>query len=613
MRRVAFSQPILTGKTIASARVVTAIAQTPTSRGAGWLRERNYVLIELTLYNSHDHRQTLLGAGQSLRIGGESVGSTAIRTNSSELADAVLEEVIVGGRSRLLISNRGQSVVLPGGKRILAGMTRELDLPAQFWIGQTIVYAAAEDAELIHDAALVAFPRMSDDSQHFATVMKKLGSAPASHTLAYWFDALGRLQRSIAGSREFFASAAYALFDPGGLDVGMILEPFDSDWRIAASYVSHPDAAMTFRRTLLDRVVTERRTIFHDAKSIAENCESLCNGFVVASPICNDAGDVVAVAYGARFDHANNNRRGIRPLEAQFVQAVADTVAASLSRLASETKAAQSKARLELAFSPRVAQELERNPRLLEGDQREITALFCDLRGFTSLCDRLSPRESFAMLGDVMDSLTHCVTKFDGIVLDYFGDGLAAFWNAPLYQADHASLACQAGMAMLEALPDVSEDWFPVIGKHLRIGIGIHTGLAQVGNAGSRQRIKYGPRGTTLNLANRIQDATKRLGISLLISKETRQQLHLPLQARLVGHELLSGFPEPIELHQPLSPEQQTQVASHQCELDEAFKHFVADRIFEAQRIVYQLQARGVIDPALDRLVRKLRDPSHAS
>jgi len=156
---------------------------------------------------------------------------------------------------------------------------------------------------------------------------------------------------------------------------------------------------MAYRRTILDRVVAERQTLFHDARAIAERVPETCSGFVVAAPVVGVSGEVVAVVYGSRFDHENNNRRGIRPLEAQFTQAVAETVSAGLSRLERESEVIRLKSRLELAFSPSVVRELEQNPNLLEGDQREVTILFCDLRGFTPLSERLSPRESYALIG----------------------------------------------------------------------------------------------------------------------------------------------------------------------------------------------------------------------
>jgi adenylate cyclase len=560
-------------------------------------------MLELTLYNAAQHVQLplvggrmVLGTSDGLPLAGEPSGTI----------HATLETTLREGCERLAVTNRGQSIVLPGGQRILPGMSRELDLPAEFWMGRTNVYVRPCDSVQSHDAALTVFPRLDNDPARFAAVMKKLGGAPSSHTLAYWLDALGRLQRSPAGTEEFFAAAAYALFDPGGLDSALILLRDGGSWRIAASYVSRPHPAMAFRRTILDRVVAERQTLFHDARAIGHEAGECPSGFAVAAPVCDASGEVMAVVYGSRFHHAHNNRRGIRPLEAQFVQAVADAVAAGLTRLERESKLVRLMSRLELAFSPSVARELERNPRLLEGDQREVTILFADLRGFTSLSERLSPRESYALLGDVMDRFTHEVMSTGGVLIDYFGDGLAAFWNAPLPQADHALLACQTAMRMCAALPEISEDWYPVTGRHLRLGIGIHTAITLVGNAGSRSRIKYGPRGSAMNLASRVQTATKQLGLAILVTQSTSKQLTNRLPTRRVARLKLDGFAEPVDLFQPLA-EDQLALLDNQDSLDEALTLLDRGQHCRAAAVVRKLQDAALQDPAVDHLARLLQ------
>lgn len=561
-------------------------------------------MLEVILYHPLQHVQMTL-AGGCLTLGGELGLSVASEPNAT--IDATLEAVNQEKGRCVHVTNRGQSLVVPGGKRILPGMSRDLALPSQFWLGRTIVYVQPSDEEQPHDAALLPFPRMENDPLTFANVMKKLGGAPSSHTLAYWFDALSRLQRSPAGSQEFFSAAAYAVFDPGGLDVGMVLLRDGANWQIAGSYVSHPDPAMSFRRTVLDRMMEQRHTVFHDARHIAEIDSEPCSGFVVASPIFNEQQEIVGAVYGARFDHSNNQRRGVRPLEAQFIQAVADAVSAGLNRARRETEVVRLRTQLEQVFSPAVAGELERNPKLLDGDQREVTVLFCDLRGFTSLAERLAPRESYALLGDMMDRLTHEITRCEGVVIDYFGDGLAAFWNAPFSQDDHALLACQAAFAMCEALPEVSGDWLTVTGRQLQLGIGIHTGMALVGNAGSRLRIKYGPRGSTVNLASRVQAATKQLRLPILVTKATAQQLTGKLPTRRVARVNLDGVEEPVELHQPLSREQQVTYRPYADVLADAITSFEQGDHHRAREFVQLLRLRGVDDSVVDYLARQLR------
>jgi adenylate cyclase len=487
--------------------------------------------------------QAAIDGGEPLLLGGRH----GLAIDAEPEVDATLVAVRRGQQTAVRIENRGQSIVLPGGSRILPGMSHELRLPAQFWLGRTTVYVQGADSVCPHDAALQPFPRLGDDPQRLAGVMKKLGSAPSSHTLAYWFDALGRLQRCASGSRDFYQAAAAALFDPGGLDAGIIVLRESGHWRIAASYVSHPDPAIVVRRTVLEQLERQPQTIYHDARQLSERTDS-CQGFVVASPIVDSGGELVGAAYGVRFDHASNSRRGIRPLEAQFSQAVADAVSAGFCRAAREAEVVRLRTRLEQVFPPSVTHELERNPRLLEGDQREVTILFGDLRGFTSLAERLSVRESYHLLADVMDALTNIVSEHGGVLIDYFGDGLAAFWNAPLPQSGHAELACQAALAMCEVLPEISHDWHAITGRPLRLGIGIHTGEAMVGNAGSRSRIKYGPRGNAMNVASRVQTATKQFEAPILLTRATADQLTGSLPIRSVGPTQFDGLADAVEL-----------------------------------------------------------------
>ena len=119
--------------------------------------------------------------------------------------------------------------------------------------------------------------------------------------------------------------------------------------------------------------------------------------------------------------------------------------------------------------------------------------MFCDLRDFSGVSERLGASITYRLLSDLMDRLTDCVFAHLGVIVDYFGDGLCAMWNAPIDQPDHADRACQAALDMLRDLPKLDRHWQSVTGGYVQLGIGIHTGSTLVGNAGSRRRMKYGP------------------------------------------------------------------------------------------------------------------------
>src|SRR4051812_21693517 len=153
--------------------------------------------------------------------------------------------------------------------------------------------------------------------------------------------------------------------------------------------------------------------------------------------------------------------------------------------------------------------------------QREVSLLFADLRSSTSLVTVLEPCHANELLNEVLDCMAFAVTKSAGHIIDYFGDGLAAMWNAPADQVDHAQLACDAAVGMLQPLDALSAKWADVIERELAFGIGVHTGLVHVGNTGSRSRTKYGPRGVNVNLASRVEGAAKKIGLPLVLTAAT--------------------------------------------------------------------------------------------
>ncbi len=178
-------------------------------------------------------------------------------------------------------------------------------------------------------------------------------------------------------------------------------------------------------------------------------------------------------------------------------------------------------------FTPELAREFARNPDLsqMKGRVAEVSVLFCDIRGFSAVSERIGPEQTIDWLGDVMGDFSGRVIDQGGVLVDYTGDELLAMWGAPGEQPDHAERACRAALEMLAALPELNARWDHAIGAETSIGIGISTGPALVGNIGTHRKFKYGPLGTTVNLGSRIQGATKFLGTTLLASGETLRRL----------------------------------------------------------------------------------------
>jgi adenylate cyclase len=197
-----------------------------------------------------------------------------------------------------------------------------------------------------------------------------------------------------------------------------------------------------------------------------------------------------------------------------------------------------------------LAHQLESDPSLLEGRDQEVTVLFSDLRGFTGLSQRIGAADTCRLMRDIMEQLSERIVEQKGTIVDYAGDGILAMWNAPVLQEDHAARACQAALAMLGELPGLNARWHKLAGGAISLGIGVNTGMAQVGNTGSSRKFKYGPRGHTINLASRVQDATKNLRLPLLITGPTRDLLPPDYACRRLGLVRLAGVKEPALLYE---------------------------------------------------------------
>lgn len=380
--------------------------------------------------------------------------------------------------------------------------------------------------------------------------IERLGVAPSAETLSKWFAALEQLQHNSAGTSDFFHEAAVAATNPGGMTAGFVLlRTDDEDWTVVGSHVPDPTLGISYCYDVLARVVADGRTHYHDASEDAENLPAGADS-VVASPIFDDENHLLGVVYGYRSMRSSNQRRGIRALEAVWIQLLAGSVSAALSRMQSEARAARKVVLLEQVFSPKVIREITENPDALNGQERETTILFADLRDSSQISETLSAQENYAFLNELLEALSVQVRAHDGVIIDYYGDGMAAMWNAPSDQPDHALLACQAAFRMQHAVAELSARWEVRLGQPVRLGIGINTGTARVGNAGSQTRIKYGPRGTSVIVASRLESATKHLGSTILMTKATAECVRETAQLRRVCRARLAGIRQPVDVYE---------------------------------------------------------------
>jgi adenylate cyclase len=271
----------------------------------------------------------------------------------------------------------------------------------------------------------------------------------------------------------------------------------------------------------------------------------------VAAPILDGAGEVIGALYGdRRSGGSSGGAPDISEFETKLVELLASAIAAGLARLKEEQAAIAARIQFEQFFTPQLAAQLERDPQLLEGRNADVTLLFADIRGFSRVSERLGPARTMAWIQDTMGALSACVLAHDGVLVDYIGDELMAMWGAPAPQTSHAELACHAAREMLEALAAINERWQEELGGPVRLGIGLNSGVARVGNTGSLQKFKYGPLGDVVNVASRVQGATKYLGADCLITGETLEKLPAGASVRRLARVRPVNIDHAIDLYE---------------------------------------------------------------
>ncbi|HYM03632.1 MAG TPA: adenylate/guanylate cyclase domain-containing protein [Stellaceae bacterium] len=176
-------------------------------------------------------------------------------------------------------------------------------------------------------------------------------------------------------------------------------------------------------------------------------------------------------------------------------------------------------------LAPHMVEKLaeSRSPPELGGEVREITVLFCDLRGFSAISEKLDARDLTRLINEFFTVVTEAVLAHGGTVDKYMGDAVMAFWNAPIEQPDHVVLACRAALDIVKGLDRLNAQ--PDRPAALVCGIGINTGACTVGNFGSRHRFDYSALGDAVNIAARIEGETKNFGVRIALGPTTAARL----------------------------------------------------------------------------------------
>jgi adenylate cyclase len=460
-----------------------------------------------------------------------------------------------GGRVAVQNVSKKVPISVEGEVNLLEpGSQREFVLPLCLALGKRVVRVQINDSE---DDGLERLPEPTIVPGSAFSVAERrpnqtIASAPVQggEGMIRWFQTAMEVLQSAANSTEFYMKAARGAVELVELDSARVLLLEAGGWKAVAAHaqrLARLDDNWQPSRHVVDRVRCEKRTFWQSPSPSDEPSAVSLIGVqsIVASPILDREGDVIGVLYGERRQTGLPSQwHRISKLEAMLVELFASGVAAGLARLKQE----QTAIALGQFFTPELAQQLAANPKLLEGHDAEISVLFCDIRGFSRITDELGPARTHEWLGDVLGVLSDCVLDHQGVLVDYVGDELMAMWGAPESQPDHAELACHAALQMLSHAPELSSRWEATLGHPMGFGIGIDTGVARVGNTGSRRKFKYGPLGNTVNQASRVQGANKYFNTDVLITAATRTMLGPEFRTRRVGKTRVLGMSEPLDL-----------------------------------------------------------------
>ena len=197
-----------------------------------------------------------------------------------------------------------------------------------------------------------------------------------------------------------------------------------------------------------------------------------------------------------------------------------------------------------------VKQLIERGGLEGSGEAREVTLLFSDIRGFTTLSETRSPPQVVEILNRYFSRQVEVIFRHGGSLDKFIGDAIMAFWGAPLDDPDHAEHAVACALEMADALL-AFKDELGELGRDFDVGIGVHSGPAVVGLIGSEKRREYTSIGDTVNLASRIEGLTKEAGRRILVSRETMERCHGAFDFVSCGTFHAKGRAQPVELFEP--------------------------------------------------------------
>ena len=255
--------------------------------------------------------------------------------------------------------------------------------------------------------------------------------------------------------------------------------------------------------------------------------------------------------------------------------------------------------------APELVSEMAADPSRysMEGDSRELTVLFSDVRGFTTISESLQPNELREYINEYLTVMSEIIRAHRGTLDKYIGDAIMAFWGAPIADAEHAKLATQAAIAMQEEAVRLNEKFAARGWPKLAIGVGVNTGQMRVGDMGSKIRRAYTVMGDAVNLGSRLEGITKTYGVGVIVGPQTKAAF-----PEMTFQELdavkVKGKNEPVSISAPVGETNQLEgsVVESLEKWHGMLQAFRAQNWKQARNLLGEIQSNVVLNPTLRHL-----------
>ncbi|MFT5398536.1 MAG: adenylate cyclase [Planctomycetota bacterium] len=265
---------------------------------------------------------------------------------------------------------------------------------------------------------------------------------------------------------------------------------------------------------------------------------------------------------------------------------------------------------------PELVDEMSESPDeySLDGENREMTVLFSDVRGFTTISEGMDPKQLTQLMNALLTPMTRVIHKNRGTIDKYMGDAIMSFWGAPMADSEHARHALYAAMDMMDELKIMQDDFIERGWPAVNIGIGLNTGNMNVGNMGSEFRMAYTVLGDAVNLGSRLEGLTKNYGVNIIVSESTKNEV-----PEFVFRELdlvtVKGKNEPVAIFEPIGHKNDLEksVTAELTSYKKALQNFRAQSWDKAEMDFFNLTRsypdRFLYEVYLDRIGTYRKDP----